>query len=72
MCLYCKIENRLVGIIQKYPVFHEICYSNYEQLSSTADTNTNASSSESQQAEFCYIRRFQAVPDLACPTQVHY
>lgn len=29
MCLYCKIKNRLVEIIQKYPVLHAACYPNY-------------------------------------------
>lgn len=72
MCLYCKIENRLVEIIQKYPVLHAVCYPNYEQLSSTEDTNTNVSSSKTQQAEFCHIRRFQDVPYLACPTHMHH
>lgn len=63
MCLYCKIKNRLVEIIQKYPVLLAVCYPNYEQLSSTEDTNTNVSSSKTQQAEFCHIRDFK--PSLA-------
>lgn len=72
MCLYCKIENRHVEIIQKYPVLHAVCYPNYEELSSTEGTDTNVRSSKTQQAEFCHIRRFQAIPGLACPSHVHH